>query len=170
MQKNVRHSGGFSLIEILITVFVLALGLLGFAALQTEGVKQNRTADLRTRAMQSAYNIADRMRANVGGAVNGTYEATAAPAVSYDCESNFSGTTVVNKCSSTEMANADLDVWFGLMSQELPSGAGTISCTDSDGTDGDPCTRGSIYNIQVQWQEYEGTGFSTKTFAMDIQP
>ena len=164
------NMAGFSLIELLVAVFVLVLGVLGFTSLQTEGIKQNRHADLRTRAMQSAYNIADRMRANRAAAVQGSYAANAAPTVTYNCQSNFTGTSVQSKCSPAEMARADLALWFTAMAVELPGGAGAISCTDSDAGDTDACSRGSIHNIQVQWREYEANGFQTKTFAMDVQP
>ncbi len=165
-----RHQTGFSLIEILVTAFVLAFGLLGFAALQTEGMKNNSVADQRTQVTQTTYNIADRIRANVGGAINGTYVAIGSPAVGYDCETSFAGTTVANKCSSTEMANADLDRWFATLSDVLPSGAGSISCVDVDTTDADACSRGSLYSINITWEESTRTGFATKTFSLDLQP
>ena len=161
---------GFTLIEILVTVFVLAFGLLGFAALQTEGMKNNRVAELRSVVTQSTYNIADRIRANVGGAVSGTYVANSSPAVAYDCETSFAGTVVANKCSSIEMANSDLDRWYAALGDALPSGTGSITCVDADATDADSCTRGSLYSINVIWEESARTGFATKTFSLDIQP
>ena len=169
-QRLLPQEGGFTLIEILVTVFVLAFGLLGFAALQTEGVKNNRVAELRSVVTQSTYNIADRIRANVDGAVSGTYAVNSAPGVGYDCETSFSGTVVANKCSSAEMANADLDRWYAALSDVLPSGTGSISCVDVDNTDTDSCTRGSLYTINVVWEESMRTGFATKTFSLDIQP
>ena len=161
---------GFTLIEILVTVFVLAFGLLGFAALQTEGIKNNRVADLRTEVTQAAYNITDRIRANIGGATNGAYVAVGTPGVGYDCEVSFAGTVVANKCSATEMANTDLDRWFDVLDNVLPSGTGSISCADADVTDADACSRGSIYSIDVTWEESTRSGFASKTFSLDIQP
>jgi len=169
-QSTRRLQTGFTLIEVLVTVFVLAFGILGFAGLQTEGMKNGRVAELRTGITQETYNIADRIRANIGGAVNGTYVANAAPGVGYDCEASFAGTFVANKCSSTEMANADLDRWFTTLGDVLPSGTGAITCLDSDGTDADACTRGSLYTINVTWEESTRIGFASKTFSLDIQP
>lgn len=169
-ERLLPRQAGFTLIEILVTVFVLAFGLLGFAALQTEGVKNNRVAELRSVVTQSTYNIADRIRANVGGAINGTYVAASAPSVAYDCEASFSGTVVANKCSSIEMANADLDRWYATLSDALPSGTGSITCADVDNTDTDTCTRGSLYSINVVWEESMRTGFATNTFSLDVQP
>ncbi|OUS17453.1 type IV pilus modification protein PilV [Gammaproteobacteria bacterium 50_400_T64] len=157
---------GFTLIEVLVTVFVLAFGLLGFAALQTEGMKNNRVAELRTEVTQATYNIGDRIRANIGGAVSGDYRANVSPAVGYDCEASFAGTAVANRCSSTEMANADLVLWYATLADVLPSGTGEITCNGAGGG----CPRGSLYTIEVTWEESTRTGFATKTFSLDIQP
>jgi len=65
-QKNINKCAGFSLLEILITVFILAIGLLGLAALQMTSLKNNHSAQHRTSAVVLAYDIADRMRLNKG--------------------------------------------------------------------------------------------------------
>ena len=65
MNKNT----GFTLIEVLIAMLVLAVGLLGLAGLQATSLKNNQSAYNRSQATQLAYDIADRMRSNpsVGG-------------------------------------------------------------------------------------------------------
>ncbi len=60
-----RHSArGFTLIEVMIAVLVLALGLLGFALLQTMSVRFSQSANYRTQATNLAYDLLDQMRAN----------------------------------------------------------------------------------------------------------
>lgn len=59
MQKQT----GFTLIEILVTVIVLSIGLLGLAGLQATSFKFNSTAYQRSQATSLAYDIADRIRA-----------------------------------------------------------------------------------------------------------
>jgi type IV pilus assembly protein PilV len=59
-----RHAGGFSMIEVLITIIVLAFGLLGFALLQTMNVRFVQSANYRTQATNLAYDLLDQMRAN----------------------------------------------------------------------------------------------------------
>lgn len=170
-----NKSKGFTLLEVMIAIFVLAVGLLGVAALQATGSKNNQTAFLRTQSIQNIYNLADRIRANVAGAQSGDYVASAAPVITYDCMSNFSNTTIVNKCSATEMAKADLVSWFASISANLPGGSGRASCSDLVTTDGDACSKGSLYTISVSWNERvtaaeDATGFVTKSFSMDFQP
>lgn len=60
-----RASGkqqGLTLLEIMITVVILSLGLLGLAGLQMTGLKNNRNAYYNTVAGQSAQDIAERLR------------------------------------------------------------------------------------------------------------
>ncbi len=55
---------GVTLIEILITLLVLAIGLLGLAAIQGFSLKAGHTSYLRTQATNFAYEVADHARAN----------------------------------------------------------------------------------------------------------
>jgi len=59
-----RGAGGFSLIEVLISILVLAIGLLGFALTQTMSVRFATGANQRTQATNLAYDLIDQMRAN----------------------------------------------------------------------------------------------------------
>ncbi len=59
-----RQAAGFSLIEVLIALVVLALGLLGFALLQTLNLRYTQSANYRTQAANLAYDLLDQMRAN----------------------------------------------------------------------------------------------------------
>ncbi|MCU0936634.1 MAG: type IV pilus modification protein PilV [Gammaproteobacteria bacterium] len=58
------RSRGFSLMEVLVALLVLAIGLLGLAALQARGVKFNHDAYARSQATYLAYQAMDLMRAN----------------------------------------------------------------------------------------------------------
>lgn len=64
-----RRQGGFSLIEVLISVLILAVGLLGAAAIQLNALKFTDSSTLLSQASFIAYDMMDRIRANP----NGTY-------------------------------------------------------------------------------------------------
>jgi len=51
------------MIEVLVAVLVLAIGLLGVAALQTNALKNNQSAFQRSQASMLAYYMMDAMRA-----------------------------------------------------------------------------------------------------------
>ncbi|MBS7456665.1 type IV pilus modification protein PilV [Coralloluteibacterium stylophorae] len=63
-QSRRLGAGGFSLIEVLIALLVLAFGLLGFALLQTTGLRFTQSANYRTQATNLAYDLLDQMRSN----------------------------------------------------------------------------------------------------------
>jgi type IV pilus assembly protein PilV len=59
-----RFQRGVTLLEVLITIVVLSIGLLGYAGLQTMSLKNNTSAFQRSQATLLTYDIVDRMRAN----------------------------------------------------------------------------------------------------------
>jgi type IV pilus assembly protein PilV len=60
-----RFQRGVTLLEVLITIVVLSIGLLGYAGLQTMSLKNNTSAFQRTQATLLTYDIVDRIRANM---------------------------------------------------------------------------------------------------------
>ena len=52
-----RRAAGFSLIEVLVSMLVLGIGILGMAALQLNSMKFNQTAAVRTQATFLAYDM-----------------------------------------------------------------------------------------------------------------
>lgn len=73
-----RHGGGFTLLEVLVSLLILSVGLLGIAGLQLTGLRSNQSAYVRSQATILAYDILDRMRANRAEAQAGGYNITIA--------------------------------------------------------------------------------------------
>lgn len=61
---QMRKARGFTLLEVLIALLVLAFGLLGFALLQTMNLRFTQSANHRTQATNLAYDLLDQIRAN----------------------------------------------------------------------------------------------------------
>lgn len=59
-----RLVGGFTLIEVLVAVFVLAVGVMGAVAAQTAALRTRQESALMSHGVQLATSFADRMRAN----------------------------------------------------------------------------------------------------------
>lgn len=59
-----RTQGGFSLLEVLVTVFVFSVGLLGLASLQTVSIQSNQSAYQRSQAVILASGMMDSWLAN----------------------------------------------------------------------------------------------------------
>jgi len=152
MKKN----QGFTLIEVLITMVVLAVGLLGLAGLQTTSLKHNQTAYFRSQATQLAYDMADRMRANPVDAsqfAGSTYVVGNAAA--------NAGCSTVAGCTPAEMAENDLFEWDASLVEVLPGNisVGTISYV------------APLFEIVIQWDDNrDGTVDATDaSFQTDFQ-
>ncbi len=63
-QYRPRREAGFTLLEVLVAVFVMTVGLLGIASLQARAMQGNHSAFLRTQAATLAYAMLDTWRAN----------------------------------------------------------------------------------------------------------
>jgi len=66
--KKIQH--GFSLIEVLVSLLVLSVGMLGLGGLQMAAVKGTANAHARTVASALMHDLTDRMRANPENASN----------------------------------------------------------------------------------------------------
>lgn len=116
-----RRPSGFSLVEVLVVMVVLAIGLLGAAALLLESLSGSRQALERTRAVTLAGDLAERIRANrAAGNAYDTQDGTVAPALDPACEQADAG------CTREAMAGHDLRRWLDTIEEQLPQGTGTV--------------------------------------------
>lgn len=108
---NPKQQRGFTLVEVLIAMLLLAIGVLGLAGAQLGALKYNQTASGRTQASFLAYSIADAMRANKKNAAS--YVIALNPTVP----------------TGTSIAEVDLKNWLVSLSTQLPAGTGSITCS-----------------------------------------
>jgi type IV pilus assembly protein PilV len=161
--STTRHSG-FTLLEVLVAVIVISIGLLGLAGLQARGMQANHSSMLRTVATYQAYDMADRMRANIKGVNNGDYNNLSGIPTDPAC--------VTTSCTPTNMATTDLYHWNTTNSVLLPAGQGVV-CLDStpdDGTQSAPgCDGlGTLYAIKLWWVD-DRSGNPTR-FVVSFRP
>ncbi|WP_040570668.1 type IV pilus modification protein PilV [Methyloversatilis thermotolerans] len=140
---------GVSLIEVMIAIFVLAVGLLGVAGLQMASLRANQSSYERSAAVLAAYTMLDRLRADVVAARSGSYN-LALP--SGDCVAP-SGTTFVQ----TQLA-----AWIG----DLRTSMGSTACG------GIACSTGAAAScvISVRWDDSRVAGGSaSQTFRIEAR-
>ena len=147
---------GFTLIEVLVTMFVLAVGILGAGSLQMVGFQSHQDAYFRTQAMYLAGDIVDRMRANPDGVDNTTafdaVDTTAVIATAPSCKAAIGG------CTSIQMAQVDIAEWaesFTVIPAVLPASSATVTR--------DAATNN--FTITINWQEREWSGNSRNSSA-----
>ena len=129
------NKNGFSLLEVLISIFILAIGLLGLAALQTTSLKNNHSAQHRTSATVLAYDILDRMRLNPTLVLLPSRRLT--PNANY-------ARAMGDALPAGGIVGDDLLEWTETLGNELPSGDGAIAIN------------GNIITVTVQWDDSRG--------------
>jgi type IV pilus assembly protein PilV len=147
---------GFSLLELLITLVILSIGLLGLGLMQTTGLGLTKTAYSRTQAMMLASDIADRIRANEASAANYVGNSAAGTA----------GCTSGTLCLGPAMAASDMADWSNRLVLELPGGTGQIldpsvaaaACPGNAATTVGP----GFMRVLIKWNEaYSAAGTAT---------
>lgn len=123
-----RQEAGTSLIEVLVAAIVMAFGLLGLAAMQARGMQNTQSADFRSQATVLAYDMSDRMLANLAGWREGDYDAPTGA-------NNGCSGSKATACTASQLAAHDMYEWTSLLAATLPDGQGTV-CIDSTADDG----------------------------------
>ncbi len=119
-----RGLAGFTMIELLVALFVLAVGVLGLAGMRTASMQSVYGSYGRTQAVGLAYEVFDRMRANREAALNGSYDIALSDP----------------KPSCSDVATCDLNDWLTAIENRMPAGDGAVS-VDSSG----------VVTVQTQW-------------------
>ncbi len=149
--KNRNKCNGFTLLEVLVALLILAIGVLGVAALQFQALKFNHDAFLRTQISINASDIIDQIRLNDTNA--GAYVG------------NYTLPNATGACDLTVAADAanDLACWRQQLIQVLPPGsqANITSAVTADGTQ---------YTVDLIWTDRENTANSTRTISFTFQP
>lgn len=110
INRNQRNQKGAGMIEVLATVVILAIGLLGIAALQLMSKRSGFESVQRTTASTIAMGIIERMRAN-SAALNtyaGTMEAPAGDVVYVNNTPLNPNCTTGSPCTAVQLANNDI--------------------------------------------------------------
>jgi type IV pilus assembly protein PilV len=133
MRKNTQR--GVTLVEAMIALLVISVGLLGIASLQLTAVNQNTSSLHNSQAVWYAYNMSDRIRANISefDTYDGKDTSTSDP---QDC--------MGSSCTPGEMVDSDMADWKTMVGN-LPGGRGIVG-SNADGL-----------LISVMWDD-NGTG------------
>ena len=148
MTLKPSRQSGFTLLEVVIAILVLAIGLLGLASLQAVSLQSNQSSQFRSQATNLAYEMADRMRSNREAAREGDYDvdlANSPPA----CIQSLA-------LSQSSVAARDVAAWRNSLACLLPSGNGSIEVDDD------------VVTIMVQWDDSRGEE-AALAFVMETQ-
>jgi type IV pilus assembly protein PilV len=143
---------GFSLIEVLVSIFVVSLGILALAGLLQSASRFGKMSELRSTATLMANDIADHVRANIAGATGLAYNVTG----QFPATTAVDGRTTPNDtcgatgpvCSPAELAAVDLYFWSSRLLVTLPGGTPYIQYHKAVGA-----TQTDSVDVWVAWTD-----------------
>ena len=143
-RPGARISRGASLIEVLISVLLSAIGLLALAGANVASIRYSKMSQYKGTATMLAADLAERMRANAAGLQGYLYAANFAtqassPTANQLCE------TYANTCSSpvNDVAPYDLVNWRLVVRSQLPDGSVSVA----------PSATGSGADVWIAWRD-----------------
>lgn len=147
--KGRFRQAGTSLLEVLIAVLILAVGMLGMAALQAVTLKNSNSSTARSQAVMQIYSLFDRLRLDRATAMAGGYD------VGWTCAA------AADNPDSADDDTVDYSVfngWLSNVQSELgPDACGRIDCAP------DSCTVG------VRWDDSRGTGDADALETLEVE-
>jgi len=177
---SARRARGFTLIEVLVAVIVIAIGLLGIAKIQAVALSSTGVASMRSLAALEASSLAASMHADraywtSGGiavvpiTVTGLVISDATLAAGGSCLSGGADAP----CTPAKLAAYDMVNWASAVNNVLPSPVSQITCSNGPPVD---CT------IQISWGENAvainaqganvaaGAAYNTPTYVLNVEP
>lgn len=125
-----RQARGLTLLEVLISVLILGIGMLGIAAMQAMALRNSQSSLERTNAVVQSYAILDAMRANADQARIGGYNLA-----------------IGSTPSASGIVQTELSAWLTSLRNNLgPTAVGGIQCANS------------VCTVTVRWNDERATG------------
>jgi type IV pilus assembly protein PilV len=162
------RQSGFTLIEVLISVLVLALGVIGAAGMQLTALRTTQQSAFQTIALDLASEMAEKMRANTGQ-MKQVDNLNTFMKVNYKSDTDDNPSVpdkmcfdaAVN-CNAKELAEFDVYEWETRIKAALPSGSAVI-CRDANpwdasagalrwSCDGSGAASSASVVIKIGWQ------------------
>jgi len=144
---------GFALIEALVSLVILALGVLGLAAVQARMLVETRTTNSRAAAIRLIGELSERIQMNPTGANPPAIPAGSLSAYSDDSAAKFQGKVPVGTdcitdgpCDPATQAAYDVATWHNNVANSLMGGQASIWQVSP-----------RLLQVVVAWQAHENT-------------
>lgn len=140
-----RQQRGVSLLEVMISVLILGVGLLGIAAMQALALRGGQGSLESSQAVMQTTSIAEAMRANRLNA--GNY------AMAMTCTAGSGGS----------LAQNDLAAWINALKRTIGTAGDSSTCGRIE------ALGNSRFRITVQWDDQRAGGSSTRQVATEVR-
>ncbi len=157
MRRSLQHSGGFSLIELMVSVLIMAIGVLGVLTLQGTSLRGSNGAYFKTQATFIAGDIISRMIANPAAVQSGAYASvdSASPPADPAC--------ITTGCTSVQLADQDIREW----SQYFTNVLGTANYRATiPGASGTVVATGDVHEVTINWSEVTENGATNQSLTV----
>lgn len=159
--KRFSNQRGFTLLEVMIAIAILAIGMLGIAGLHMISIEHNHAAYLRSQAVIITQDIVERMRSNPeaikGNFFNDIDTDNIATLPSINCLTDALG------CDHEQLAQIDIAQWAQSIKtinndntrEQLPEARATIKLEG---------TTSNAFTVKIEWRVKKltkGTGDNT---------
>ena len=168
-----RAVRGFTLFEVLVSILILALGMLAAAGLQLSAIRTTQQSAMQTQALALASDMADRMRMN-DAVMDQADAGNPFLAVNFNADQTLSDPGVfcnrdAANCTPSELATFEIHEWLKRIKETLPSGR-VVICRDSSAYDpltlgfkwacsvGSAVGNGAPITIKIGWQGKAANG------------
>lgn len=145
---------GIGMIEVMVAMVIVAFAMLALIGAQASALRYQNSAHLRATASRFGEDLAERVRANLGGAHEGAYNLPrqAYPALDTLAPACFD----LGHCTARELASQDIHDWRSRLGRALTGGWGDISGSASRG-----------FTVRVYFRD---AGVATGQFAENCLP
>jgi type IV pilus assembly protein PilV len=166
-----QNATGFTLIEVLVSTVILAIGLLGLAAMQTLALKDNQDAFYYSQASSLAYEMSDRIKVNAAA-----WQDTGAIPTDTPCDKSCD---FANPCTPDEMATFDYCAWKSNVQSRIAGATATVAASPVVDPLSTVCTdtTGNRLCLTISWDfnnqrtpQMEGIAAAQNSFQLEIQP
>jgi type IV pilus assembly protein PilV len=140
IQPGTRRHTGFTLVEVLVSLTLLAVGMLGMTALQNESLKFNNAALTDSQAQFLLQDMSERIRANKNTNNYVVAYTDELAAVTVDC--------AAATCTENQMALWDMTQWRDTVADTLPQGESQILFN--------PLNRTYVISVRYDWSQLGG--------------
>ena len=133
--RSLCNQHGVGLIEVLISLLIIAIGVLGMVALHNRSLQYNHSAYVHSQATLLAADMLDRIQANSQLAKTGSnYQASATDFAFSQClAEEYPNRCEAGSCTTAEIAAYDILQWKFQLACQIPGSQGTITYLDSGG-------------------------------------
>lgn len=125
-----RATHGFSMVELLVSIVVLSIGLLGMAALQASTLRNNQSANYRTQASNLAYELIDTARGYQARQNTANVQSLLAPMQTWTAICAVNSAPTYNNCTQGALT-CDRLRWANKLCRSMPNGRGQVTGYDA---------------------------------------